>query len=111
MHYPRAGRFQGHTGKQHHGFLRVATPHVVYPPDTAGESSQRGLTLNDEVILRVAEDFDAVHIRRSNELSIDTATLTEAALFHAIDHVEKKRPAEDVVVFLQAISPLREAED
>ena len=69
------------------------------------------VTSDDEAILRVAEDLGATPIRRSDELSTDTAT-SEAALLHAIDHIEKERAAKiDVVVFLQATSPLREAED
>ena len=69
------------------------------------------VTSDDEAILRVAEDFGAKSIKRPDELSTDTAT-SEAALLHALDHIEKERTKKiDVVVFLQATSPLRESED
>jgi YrbI family 3-deoxy-D-manno-octulosonate 8-phosphate phosphatase len=69
------------------------------------------VTSDDEAILRVAEDFGAIPIRRPDELSTDTAT-SEAALLHALDYIEKERVKRiDVVVFLQATSPLRESED
>lgn len=67
------------------------------------------VTSDDDAILRVAEGFGAVPIKRADDLSADTAT---SALLHAIDHIEKERAAKiDVVVFLQAASPLRESED
>jgi YrbI family 3-deoxy-D-manno-octulosonate 8-phosphate phosphatase len=69
------------------------------------------VTSDDEAILRVAEDFGAIPIRRPDELSTDTAT-SEAALLHALDYIEKERVKRiDVVVFLQVTSPLRESED
>lgn len=69
------------------------------------------VTSDDEAILRVAEDLGATPIRRSDELSTDTVT-SEVALLHAIYHIEKERATKiDVVVFLQATSPLREAKD
>lgn len=69
------------------------------------------VTSDDEVILRVAEDYGAIPIRRPDELSTDTAT-SESALLHALDYIEKKRAVKiDLVVFLQATSPLRESED
>lgn len=69
------------------------------------------VTSDDEAILGVAEDFGAIPIKRPDKLSTDTAT-SEAALLHAMDYIEKERATNiDVVVFLQATSPLRESED
>jgi N-acylneuraminate cytidylyltransferase len=69
------------------------------------------VTSDDETILKIAEDFGAIPIKRPEELSTDTAT-SEAALLHAVEHIEKKMAAAiDLVVFLQATSPLRESED
>ncbi len=69
------------------------------------------VTSDDEAILKVAEDYGATPLRRPDALSTDTAT-SEAALLHAIDHIEKERAAKiDLVVFLQATSPLRTSED
>ena len=69
------------------------------------------VTSDHEAILRVTEDFGAIPIRRPDELSTDAAT-SESALLHALDHIERERATNiDLVVFLQATSPLREPED
>jgi N-acylneuraminate cytidylyltransferase len=69
------------------------------------------VTSDDNAILRVAEEFGATPIRRPDELSTDTAT-SEATLLHAIDYIEKETATNiDVVLFLQATSPLRESAD
>ena len=68
------------------------------------------VTSDDEAILRVAEDFGAIPIRRPDELSTDTAT-SEAALLHALDTIESDGTKIDLVIFLQATSPLREPRD
>jgi len=66
---------------------------------------------DDDEILKVAVDFGAKPIRRPYELATDTAT-SEDALLHAIDWVEKEEGfGIDLVVFLQATSPLRESGD
>jgi YrbI family 3-deoxy-D-manno-octulosonate 8-phosphate phosphatase len=69
------------------------------------------VTSDDEVILKVATKYGAIPISLSDELSTDAAH-TEADLVHAIDHIEKKETVKiDLVIFLQATSPLRESED
>lgn len=66
---------------------------------------------NDQEILGVAEEYGAVGITRPPELATDSSS-SEAALLHAMDHVEGQgRPLGDAVVFLQATSPLREPSD
>jgi YrbI family 3-deoxy-D-manno-octulosonate 8-phosphate phosphatase len=69
------------------------------------------VTSDDEAILKVAEDYGAIPISRPAKFSTDTAT-SESALLHALDHIEKEGAMNvDLVVFLQATSPLREPED
>ncbi len=69
------------------------------------------VTSDDTEILQVAKSYGALVVRRPPELATDTAS-AEAALLHALDTIE--RPASrkiEVVVFLQATSPLREPSD
>jgi len=62
-------------------------------------------------ILKVAEEYGAVPIKRPDELSTDTAS-SEAALLHALDAIKAGRGAEpEAVIILQATSPLREPSD
>ena len=62
-------------------------------------------------ILNIAEKCGAIPILRPDYLSTDTAT-SESAILHTLNTVEKKRTYEvDLIVFLQATSPLREPED
>jgi N-acylneuraminate cytidylyltransferase len=60
---------------------------------------------DDEEILRISISSGAKPIRRPRELSTDEAS-SESALSHALDEIEKFRRVE-LVVFLQATSPLR----
>lgn len=62
-------------------------------------------------ILRVAEKFRVKGIKRSSSLATDTAA-SEEALIHALGIAEKESAKKiDLVVFLQATSPLRTASD
>ena len=66
---------------------------------------------DSEEILKAAKVYGAHGIKRPSELATDTAT-SESALLHAIDHIESfQKKKIDVVVFLQATSPLREPKD
>jgi len=68
------------------------------------------VTSDSDHILSIAENHAAKIIRRPDELSTDTAT-SESALLHAIDTIESDGRKVDLVVFLQATSPLREPRD
>src|ERR1017187_7266266 len=62
-------------------------------------------------IATVARQFKAEVITRPPEISGDTAS-SESCLVHALDYLKAKENLEpDLVVFLQATSPLREADD
>jgi len=62
-------------------------------------------------ILKVSRQYGAKAIRRPKPLSTDKAS-SEAALLHVIDQVESVSSRKiDLVVFLQATSPVRTAED
>jgi CMP-N,N'-diacetyllegionaminic acid synthase len=62
---------------------------------------------DSDEILKIAEDYGAIGIKRPQELSTDTST-SESAILHVIENIEKKY---DLIVFLQATSPLRTTED
>ena len=66
---------------------------------------------DDRTILDVAVSFGALPIIRPAEFATDTAT-SEQVLHHAIGEIEQTtNKAIDLVVFLQATSPLRTPED
>src|SRR4051812_30272931 len=63
------------------------------------------VTTDIREIAQQSETFGAKIIQRPDELATDTAS-SEAALIHAVDEIEKKGKI-DLVVFLQATSPIR----
>lgn len=66
---------------------------------------------DDQQILDVAEQYGAIPILRPVELAGDTSS-SEEALLHALEEIEKGSAGSlDLMVFLQATSPLREPED
>ncbi len=69
------------------------------------------VSTDDDEIARCAREWGAEVVRRPAELATDTAS-SESALVHALDHLRRKESYEpDLVVFLQATSPLRRADD
>ena len=69
------------------------------------------VTSDDKAILKISEDAGAKTVRRPGSLASDTSP-TEAALLHAIGEIEhRSSKTPDIVVFLQATSPLRTSED
>ncbi len=69
------------------------------------------ISSDNKEILRVAKKFGAKGIKRPSALATDIAS-SEAALIHALNRVEKESNRKiDLVVFLQATSPLRTAAD
>ena len=68
------------------------------------------VTSDSDEILACATDHGARAIVRPPELSTDTAT-SEAAWSHALDEIESAAGPVDIVVALQATSPLREPSD
>lgn len=69
------------------------------------------VSTDDSEIARVAQERSAEVIWRPAEISGDTAT-SESALLHALDHLRNTEDYEpDLVVFLQATSPLRQPDD
>jgi N-acylneuraminate cytidylyltransferase len=66
---------------------------------------------DDDHILQVATSYGAHPIRRPAELASDTSS-SETALLHVLDEIGRSAAmVPDLVVFLQATSPLREPED
>jgi N-acylneuraminate cytidylyltransferase len=68
------------------------------------------VTSDDDEVLAVAESFGARPIRRPAEISGDQAS-SESAWLHALDAIEAQGLAVDLVVAMQATSPIREAAD
>lgn len=69
------------------------------------------VTSDNNDILNVADKYEARLIKRPKILAGDKAA-TEDALLHALDTIESSgEPRADLVVFLQATSPLRTSED
>jgi len=67
------------------------------------------VTTDDKEIADISRQYGARIIRRPQELATDTSS-SEAALLHAISEIEKQDKTE-LIVFLQATSPLREKDD
>ncbi len=66
---------------------------------------------DDDNILSISSDYGADVIRRPKELSGDTAS-SESALIHVLEELEKKENyIPDLVMFMQATSPIRNYED
>ncbi len=68
------------------------------------------VTSDSEEILEVALAYGAGAIKRPLDISGDEAT-SESAWLHAIDYIEKNYCSIDLVLALQATSPLREPRD
>lgn len=64
------------------------------------------VSTDDQEIAGVAQQFGARTILRPAQLATDTSS-SEAALLHALDALEVKQAPVDIVVFLQATSPVR----
>lgn len=68
------------------------------------------VTSDDDEILAVADSFGARPIRRPAEISSDQAS-SESAWLHALEAIETQGVAVDLVVAIQATSPIRESSD
>ncbi len=68
------------------------------------------VSTDDQEIARCATAHGAQVVRRPADLASDTAT-SEAALLHALEALRQERYQPDLVVFLQATSPLRRRRD
>jgi N-acylneuraminate cytidylyltransferase len=69
------------------------------------------VSTDDDEIAETAARNGAEVVRRPSELAADTAS-SESALLHVLDHLQKEEGYEpDLVVFLQATSPIRDEGD
>jgi len=68
------------------------------------------VTSDDEEILKVANEYGARVIKRPSEISGDDAT-SESAWRHAVNFIEDLDGAVDLIIAMQATSPLRESHD
>lgn len=65
---------------------------------------------DDEEILAVADSFGAKPIRRPADISGDEAS-SESAWLHALDTIEAQGVSVDMIVAMQATSPIRDPSD
>jgi CMP-N,N'-diacetyllegionaminic acid synthase len=82
--------------------------HTIRAAQGASHVREVFVSTEDAEIARVAVEFGATVIERPRELATDTAG-TEPVLFHAVDWLTAQGRTPDVVVLLQATSPLRPA--
>ena len=75
-----------------------------------GAVSSVYVSTDDAAIAGVARHYGAEVIERPAELANDTAT-SESALLHALDVLASRGVEPEAVVFLQATSPLRQADE
>lgn len=69
------------------------------------------VSTDDNEIAEIALSNQAEVIKRPNELSLDSST-TESALIHVLDHLEESEGyTPELVVLLQATSPIRKPDD
>ncbi len=68
------------------------------------------LSSEDEKILTIAKKFGAKTILRPKKLATSTANADEGYI-HAISHIEKNHYIPDIIIALQATSPIRESKD
>lgn len=61
---------------------------------------------DSEEILEVSQAYGAIPIKRPDDLATDFST-SESALLHAVEQIDDV----DLIIFLQATSPLRESKD
>ena len=65
------------------------------------------VTTNDNAVMNIASDNNVNIINRPEELCYDDST-SESALIHALEIIQSKHNiCPDIIVFLQATSPLR----
>lgn len=76
----------------------------------AGAIESVWVTSDSDEILDVSRSYGARGIRRPDEIAGDTAT-SESAWLHAVDEIERQGGPVDIVVGMQATSPVREAAD
>ncbi len=85
--------------------------HSIEQAQQASAVTRVAVSTDDGSIAEVAGRFGAEVIRRPAEISGDEAT-SESALIHALDHLEGEEGyVPDLVLFLQATSPLRRSDD
>lgn len=94
--------------------LLVGKPLLAYSIESAlGTPAVNRVTVStdDAEIGGIAKQYGAEVIWRPAEISGDTAT-SESALLHALDHLRDTEGYEpDLVIFVQATSPLRQSDD
>jgi N-acylneuraminate cytidylyltransferase len=84
--------------------------HTIRSAQNASKVDAVFVSTDSPEIARIAEKMGALTITRPEILSSDEAS-SESALSHALQHIETQHGTPDLVVFLQATSPIRQADD
>jgi YrbI family 3-deoxy-D-manno-octulosonate 8-phosphate phosphatase len=105
---PARGGSKGIPRKNVRPFLgKPLLVHSIDDARSAPSVTRVVVSTDDPEIARVAQDNEAEVVHRPTAISGDTAT-SESALIHVLDYLrDVKRYEPDLVVFLQATSPLR----
>jgi N-acylneuraminate cytidylyltransferase len=82
----------------------------IWSATGARQVSRVMVSTDDEQIAAVARQYGAEVVMRPAHLSHDSAP-SEAALLHVLDHLEALGNSPELLVFLQATSPIRQAMD
>lgn len=90
---------------------RPLLAHTIEQARSTSAVTRVVVSTDDDEIARCAAEWQAEVVRRPSELASDTAS-SEAALLHALDTLDREEGYEpEIVVFLQATSPLRRGHD
>ena len=111
---PARGNSKGIPDKNR--ILIAGKPLILWTIEQARKSSyidDKVYVSSDDIpTLTLAKSFNAQTIVRPDDISTDTST-SESALLHALSELEKseREGVIDIIVFLQATSPLRDTND
>lgn len=106
---PARGGSKGIPGKNIKPFL--GKPLIVHSIEHALEADLVDhvfVSTDDSKIADISESAGAVIIRRPEEISGDTAS-TESAIYHGLEEMGKMGLKPDIIILMQATSPLRPA--
>ncbi len=109
---PARGGSKGIPGKN--ARLVAGKPLVAHSIEQARQTAAVDrvvVSTDDEIIAGIARELGAAVIHRPADISGDEAS-SESALIHALDHLEQEEGyVPELVLFLQATSPLRQPHD
>ena len=82
----------------------------IHQANSSKKVSSVWVTSDDEKILQISKQYGSKIINRPLELAMDTSS-SESAWIHAIEYLSNQNIFPDVIVGMQATSPIRDSED